>query len=301
MALAAYFDDSREKWGGFNYWHTIAGYLAPLKFWEQKFTLKWDALIASAPHRISEFKTSDCRQGKRQFSDFEGWNSEERTEFYIRTVDVLTDPALPISGVAMTIHGSVATDDKQMQELEHLRLERCLMAAMENICGSAKAMGTPQHIQFFCDNQPGIRGRLADAWSVARKNVEPWYGAALSELDFEDSRKLRPIQAADLLAYEARKDARDRIVRPEAGRSKALERLIGARPHVGLYSDYDTWKDHCANPDENAPYSFAFLSPPPLVRGNTKMYRIPILHDPRPGVAFPFIGATPPLNWGVKP
>ena len=48
---------------------------------------------------------------------------------------------------------------------------------------------------------------------------------------------LTPLQAADLLAYETRKDLKNILEQPPRPRSRALERLIAGRFHVAFYTD----------------------------------------------------------------
>jgi hypothetical protein len=240
MALAAYFDDSREYVDGVGL-HVLAGYLAPLELWEQQFAPRWLRLIESAPHRISEFKTSDCRACT---NEFEGWTHDEATAFTARVVSELAERRYALMfGVGTVIAVPQSSDDALAKRIEQRALGLCLINAIGAMCAYARSVGKHESIHFICDTQPGSQGMLSDLWASVLERTGNWYGKDLSQLDFEDSKKLPPLQAADLLAYETRKELKSRMEQPPRRMSTALQRLLASHPHIGLYCDTDILRE----------------------------------------------------------
>jgi hypothetical protein len=273
VALSVYLDDSREIKDG-NGFHAIDGYVARTDFWEETFSPAWQALLDSAPHKLSEYKTSDCRC---LTGEFKCWSQPERNAFAIRAVQRLLEfPTGTLFGVGAVIQSPEHMEERSdLTEQDLLRL--ALLDVVGAICNQVSEMGYGGPVHFICDKQPELQGKLADMWSRTVGSVEPGFpNLELSELGFEDSEKRKPIQAADILAYETRKDLRDRIVRPHAKRSTALHLLLNRHPHLGFYADLDILLDSADSGE----------FPKPTLLYRSPFYRVPpkwaALEDPRP-------------------
>lgn len=203
----------------------------------------------------------------------------------MKAINIITAPGLPVFGIAVVMNHGAHRGDAETEKQERRALRDCLVMALMLVCRYCHDRGHHEPIHFFCDKQKPIEGWLIDAWDEAKAEVEPQYGKKLSRLDFEHSHEFIPLQAADILAYEARKDVRDRVMRSQSSRSKALARLIKAKPHAGLYTDIDIWRDHQRDPKRFSSHAVAFLSPSLSLGPNGVPTRI--LHDPRPGVPRP--------------
>lgn len=234
VSLTAYFDDSREYWNGWGF-HAIAGYIADTGFWDGIFAPRWKRLLADAPHPLTEFKTSDCRLLRGEFA---GWTREEANAFTECVVgELLSQPYPTMVGVGTVIALPQRADEERQRQDEHDALRLALINVVGTICSIVKGTGRTEPVHFLCDNQPGLQRKLADLWSETVTNPNHAWPFELSQLDFEDSKKLVPIQAADLLAYETRKDLKSRAERAGFPRSMALRRLIAGHPHVAYYLD----------------------------------------------------------------
>ena len=64
--IAGYFDDSQAGDGRGGIIYVIGGYLGTVEMWDEVFAPAWNAVLASAPHPITEFKASDCRHKRAQ-------------------------------------------------------------------------------------------------------------------------------------------------------------------------------------------------------------------------------------------
>lgn len=280
MALIAYLDDSREYWNGLGF-HAFAGYIAPAEFWDTTFAPRWKRILDGAPLPISEWKSSDCGALK---GEYKGWTREQAHALTVQVVDeIVAHPYATMFGFGCVVLIPQFGDDRTAKQIEEVSLMVCIANILGAVCKFAALSGKPAPIQFVCDQQPDIEGRLRDLWNraVARVNAEAWGGVQLSNLDFKDSRKVLPIQAADLLAYETRKDLKNRIQRPEYPMSRVIERLQRGHPHIALYMDGEMLADMFRHSEDgwrgfgllynSAPFSL-FTPSGPLVE----------VEDPRP-------------------
>jgi hypothetical protein len=186
---------------------------------------------------LPEFKASDCRH---LGGVFEGWDRREANTFAIRCVNTVADAsAFPFVygfGAAMVIPRTEREEDRTV--IEDVGFTYCFSTILVNVLAMIR-FTAPEvtAVQFIHDEQPGMQGRLQEAFGHARKWIEPDCHFHLSHLQFEDSRLVLPLQAADILAYETRKDIVNRLEKPQRARSRALIRLMENRPHVGFYVD----------------------------------------------------------------
>ena len=226
--LAAYFDDCRGEGV-----HAIAGYMAPLKTWEERFSPEWNAIIAAAPHPISEFKAHDCRF---RINEFAGWTRAECDALTVQLVDLLTRPEFTdeIYGLGSVVRVPLSENVAERTLAEREALKIGVLCVTTHVL----MLSNPAYpVQVTCDEQPGWQGALSEIFAFAREPLVNHRSAKISELVFKDSRDLAPLQAADLLAYETRKELLNRLEQPPRNRSKALARLIERGRHVAYYVD----------------------------------------------------------------
>jgi hypothetical protein len=96
-------------------------------------------------------------------------------------------------------------------------------------------------LRCVCDEQSsGPKGLLLEAFSEAKGFAAQDCPFRVGHLVFEKSVEVLPLQAADVLAYETRKELANRLERPQRARSRALIHLLEHRTHVGFYVDHDT-------------------------------------------------------------
>lgn len=231
MALAAYMDDSREE----GQLHSIAGYLGVLDDWESYFAPEWNAVLEKAPHPLSEFKASDCRALQGEFN---GWTREEADGLTKDLVSVLTHhPSSRLFGFGAVMRIPPMDDLVLLEKSERLAHLMCFSDVVSSILLIAGHRGETDMIHFVHDYQPNLKGRLDDIFAEVRDVWKPTYQGDVSHLQFEDSEKVLPLQAADLLAYETRKDLKNRLESPPRKRSKELEVLMDAHFHIAYYMD----------------------------------------------------------------
>lgn len=103
----------------------------------------------------------------------------------------------------------------------------------------------PEFLSLVFDRLIGIEGRTRATLDACLQHLtKEAEGLPLNTLRFEDSALAPPIQAADMLAYESYKELRSRREQPPRPVSRALERLVMERPHIGYYIDERFILDH---------------------------------------------------------
>lgn len=229
LVLSCYFDDSRGDGV-----HAIAGYVGVTDVWDGLFSDRWRAVIDAAPHKIEEFKASDCRHRTGEFQDF---SRDECNALTVGVTDVLVSADIPLLfGLGVAVHLPPTGDEAVDREREHAGLYVAFLEIITIVMSVAHE--TEGVIQCVCDEQPGMMGAMTDLWANAREVTKRQGAPAkISHLQFEDSKELPPLQAADVLAYESRKDLLNRLEKPQRPRSRALTKLVRAKPHMGWVVD----------------------------------------------------------------
>lgn len=237
MVASCYLDDShQERRSG------IAGYVAPLGIWDHRFVPVWRALLESSLHPISEYKACDIRHMDEDFSPEKGWTREETREYAIRAVRTLADtsrvPELYGFGAATIVPH--VTDEAYRKDWEDWCLTVCFLMILINVA-SFVGRWRPRvsRLQVVHDEQPGLEPQLYRTFKAAKQMMADDCDFDISNLQFEDSKEVLPIQAADILAYETRKELKSRLEEPQRPRSRALIHLMENRAHAGFFVDYE--------------------------------------------------------------
>ena len=239
-SLVGYFDDSRYAYEDASLGSicVIAGYVARHEIWEREFTPRWSSALATAPHPISEFKTSDCRQ---RTGEFAGWARAECDDLTRALVDIIADHCPPKS-----LHGVAAVvelPDVVGQE-SHAFFNAFWMATVIATAVAAHHSSAGDEMKFVFDRQPGMEGRMQSElqealdWAARlsqKRRLDPVPLRTAPE--FADSRTVIPLQAADLLAYETYKELKGRHRPHSRQASRALERLVEGQLHFALCMD----------------------------------------------------------------
>jgi hypothetical protein len=188
VALACYFDESSK---GRNY--AVAGYLGTVDVWAHVFSPAWSRVIADAPHKISEFKQSDCRNKRNEFDDRYGWTDAKHIELTSRLVSVLIDSSNAI-GFSMVVRfpGIVADGNTETQEQRNLvervgyrmAVQTCLYDILKY---HADFFKTPrEYIRPIPDKKHGFHKIFADA--LESSSIWAEFGYKLKEPIPEDSK-----------------------------------------------------------------------------------------------------------------
>ena len=168
---------------------------------------EWDRILDNKkyPSRLSEFHMKNCVNNVEEFPEGR-WSFADRLTLYGELCDLL------MSSRVRPIGASVVTECFQQipeSDLELLRkdnvqagtpLDVCFHMIVQQIIHAVHEFGGDETIGVIFDQDNKDReGRFS---ALCDKYISSYYlGDLFSGYDFVDSKKLNPIQAADLLAY----------------------------------------------------------------------------------------------------
>ncbi len=232
-SLIAFFDESRilDEEAGVPGVVAVAGYLGEAGMWQSSFSPAWQAVLASAHKPISEFKTSDCRQGVGEFT---GWSRPNRDALTRDLVSVIADPAHNLIGfgAAVLMQDALFTSDVRQQNRRHFAYWWCTQSVLHDAINLAEAWPGAETLRAVYDEEKDLGPRLLETYPFFRDLV-PGFADRVAAPEFGRSHQLAPLQAADLLAYETAKELRNRL--EARAPSKALVRLVESNPHQGYW------------------------------------------------------------------
>lgn len=150
VALAAYFDESDERTPGIL---TVAGYVARVESWDQLFTPAWRAMLDAAPHPLTEYKHSDCRQGKREFAP--PWTQGERDALTIQAVETILDlnrqDWVMGFGAGLFLDYPMLDSDERRQGFAEFALGRCFAMLLNHLLRWVEPMLGDDPLQLIFD------------------------------------------------------------------------------------------------------------------------------------------------------
>jgi hypothetical protein len=185
--------------------YVFAGYIGASSEWEA-FDKEWRNALSE--EGLTEFKTANCEHGQGQFR-----GHTDRPRVYKRFRTILINSSL--RGVATAL--DLATYHSLMPRFQAMLADKAktshpyyfvwqstvqLMADLLN----KSNLDPEEPMNFVVDVMGGFQGNTADMFEELK--AEPWDGSSrLGNIKPGDSIDFPGIQAADLLAYEVRKQA----------------------------------------------------------------------------------------------
>jgi hypothetical protein len=210
MELQAFCDESETP----GKVYVVAGWWAPAIEWE-KLEEPWNHAVKH--YGISEFHAKDCEQGKH---DFEGRSRQERTTIASEFLTLVN--SIDVRGVYTAID-TRRWDRVRMKELRAKYGDPFYVAfqqTVETIAKDVEAAGyvSGEEVALVFDERPGgariedpanadRSGDILDYFRSMKASPNPAtsFVRRLGSLTFGSSDKFPQLQAADLLAYEARR------------------------------------------------------------------------------------------------
>ena len=212
-AFEVYVDDSgSEPQSPFFF---LAGFISTVERWAA-FSNEWDSALGLNPP-LEYFKMSEAASFWEQFSSSRGWNEANREDRLVSLARIINKYAMLRVSVS-TRHDlfekyvaslpaterNFATDEPYIMLVFHL-VSVALMSAHDH--------GVRQPIDFIFDHQ-SAEGEVVGNWLQYKKSLQfTPYGRKLlpimGDVFFSDEKRRRPLQAADLYAWQARKHCMD--------------------------------------------------------------------------------------------
>jgi len=210
--LTAYIDDSGTHDGSHNC--VIGGYWGGVKEWSQ-FEAQWNRVLRS--EGIQEFKANEFwpRPDGKRIGPYARWSDERHQHFIDRLLTIIEDrrvypfvygvlnadwsTRLPMfKRVFSAIDGGRNFHEDDLKSV-FLPIQ-IAFAKVTQYCKPGKRMN------FVFDDDPRTTARIAEIYSTLKQEAVDTNDAfrfTVGSLGFEDSKEAAPLQAADLLVYEA--------------------------------------------------------------------------------------------------
>lgn len=221
--LTCYFDESFS-----DSVHVVAGYVASTETWDGPFTVAWNSALRDRSRPVSEFKASDCRQGR---GDFRGWERAEREDLVFDLSDVLLmNPIAAGFATAVVFPGEFRgrRDRALMNQISHgMALGMCLYQCLRTAVPFCE-----RSLRVVVDAREGFYDRVLRNFEGAKGTLEAEHARKISGPFSGDSKDCPALQAADLLAYETHREVVGRQQRGTV--STTLERLALGIAHVAI-------------------------------------------------------------------
>ena len=234
VALAAYFDDSKNKDEGI---FAVAGYLSTVPMWDGSFNAAWREVIKNAPRPIEEFKAADCRH---RTEGFEGWTPDESKALTTALVDVIVGPSIPNLvgiGAAVLIENFAELQEETRQRFERFAYLLCGGMVCDAVFQLSEKYVGSDDVRFIFDEQDELEAKMREIFKEVKALLPDEYAAKIQKPLFEPSNRHAALQAADLLAYETYKEMKNRRENPPRRISVALQRLVEGKLHSARYFD----------------------------------------------------------------
>ena len=214
MFLEAYCDESADE----NQQRVllVAGLVGMAESWNCVWG-EWDRALAEADPPLKEFHAVDCEQGHGEFN-----GRNDRPELYAKFLKILTNPENKIWGISSAVW--LPAYNKRLAEIKALRVIhkdkrwKGISGTLENpyfllfqhtieLADRVTANLPPDEKIMFTFDQHHLEKRARAIYESFRGTTWPyeWPRRASDDLHFRTSEVCKPLQAADLLAYEMRR------------------------------------------------------------------------------------------------
>lgn len=220
VMLRAYIDDSGTHDGSHNC--VIGGYWGGVKEWSQ-FESRWKRVLKS--EGIEEFKANEFWQrpdGKR-IGPYKAWTDERHRAFIDCLLRIIEDQKIYpfVVGVLNSEWGNRSPVFKRVfsamegkRGLNEDDLKSMFLPVQVAFFKAAQYCKPGKRMSFIFDDDPRTSGHTANIYNNLKKQAvedNDDYRFILGSLEFEDSKIATPLQAADLLVYEAHRYCKQAI------------------------------------------------------------------------------------------
>jgi hypothetical protein len=183
---------------------SVGGFIALAEEW-QVFSKQWvDILRSEGLGDSPEFHMTDFEAGHGKFR---GWNRNRKDDVLSRLIDTIK--VMPIMGCASVFDRRVTKMDGRADFTRFVLVKKYIapayMDCIFNLAGAAAGMlFTDDRVSFVCGRNEQM-GALCDMFHSAKESPRFPMAHRLGSITFESPKDLPPLQASDLLAWEARR------------------------------------------------------------------------------------------------
>jgi hypothetical protein len=234
--FVGFFDESGLDERSKSFW--VGGYLAHMSTWFE-FARAWQRALQRAG--VSHFHMTDFENRQKQFR---GWPDKARLSLIDELVSIIASNELYGFGGGV-VRGDYQKLIVQSQFLDSTQLtkhwwtepymlafQHCIVEAVLE----ADSLPATECMSFVFDRQKAFAARLRIAIEQMATDIGWARRNRLGSITFESKADRSPLQAADLLVFELRKELDNRIVGAERPLRKSLKRL---RPQLKACRFFD--------------------------------------------------------------
>jgi hypothetical protein len=198
--LRAFIDDSNI--GGDAPVAVLAGWMAPAKVWAP-FSDAWDMVLRMSP-RIEYFKWKEWRGLDGEFHGISEPSALEKLKLLVGAI-AQHEPLGVASMMSNKLYQEIFHDspDSIMRQPYFLSFYSVVVQLVEY----AAVHFPGQSIDFHFDTQPGQMAAALGAWERLKETAPPEMKKVIGAVGFNDDRRTKPLQAADLNAGFMREQA----------------------------------------------------------------------------------------------
>jgi hypothetical protein len=214
--LTVYLDDSGTH-GGAEV-TAVAGFVSTKLLWDA-FRKEWSRVLRKEHIEIFRMSDLENRQG-----EFEGWSKERTEAFRAKLFDIIHRRTLVPIGSAL-----VNADWAKVMPA-HIRAEWggsygwCAEDCAHQVYKWAKRTGTPGKFRYIFEKGTVGHGQLGKMFADYANNPK-WEAFRIGGYSFEE-KKLMPLQAADLMAYELYKQMCNQVITWKRPMRRSLALLL---------------------------------------------------------------------------
>jgi hypothetical protein len=211
FVLKAYFDESRRDPNGTIL--ALAGYFGRTTAW-RRLCREWNNVLAWYGIKRG-LHMKEFAHFKGEFKIFEG-NEPRRREFLAKLINTLykNPPRFVAVGCAVDVRAFAELPAEKTVTFKHdpymFAFFLCLRGAIES--DYIQHLPTSETMGFVFDRRDDFQHQALDLFGTAKSMPTIPHRERLGDVAFADRHDSPPLQAADFIAYEVRKDLETRLV-----------------------------------------------------------------------------------------
>jgi hypothetical protein len=227
--FSAYFDESGKDNSPLL---TVAGYVATAKQWAE-FAREWDEALKKEGVKI--FHMKDFENGYGEFTKEKGWTKERKISFQSKLIGIIKRRMNfgVYTSVDIPAYEELITGWRRTRNGTPYHF--CLTVCFTNISFWQQKYERKEPIAYVIEHGAGFNHEINKAFQATFADEIRRQMFRLGSLTFETKDRAIQLQAADMLAYEAWKDACNFYLLPRHERRKrrtSFEKLIQAAPLI---------------------------------------------------------------------
>jgi hypothetical protein len=225
VVLKAFLDESQQETGIY----AVAGYVFRVEDC-QPFEEDWNTALASAPTPVQQFHMNEYEDRRHGFTA--SWSQEERISLLQQLISIMCRHTQLLVIVALDLQAFNAQFDYE-KELIYAKSPYvlCIQAVMVEIVKWMQNNKINQDVQYLVDNLGRHQGKtqMLEAFAYLTSSREIVERFQILGVDWTNSIKYVQLQAADILVYEAAKEAARKMGYSQRPKRKSLQ-FLRAQP-----------------------------------------------------------------------